>query len=400
MTDNTGSAGGWILALYGLVGIVAVIAWRTHQGQATPLGAAERAAAPSLEAAPLSGNVDLPAKNPGASSRSIAAIVEDASRALALADESVNGLLIKSPPSPDAEVRRRQQQVQLGVGASLGGLRPFNEHNPWNQRIDDAPVDPHSQAILRSIGLEQPLHPDFGSGEWEGARIGIPYVVVSSLQPRVPVSFVEYPEESDPGPYPLPPGAPIESAPHVDADRHVLVLDRDNWKLYELFHAFETAEGWRANGGAIWDLNSNTGRTPGWTSADAAGLPIFPGLVRYDEVTAGEIRHALRFTVSETRKAYVPPASHWASRNSSPLLPPMGMRVRLRRDFDVTKFPRDVQVILRCLQQYGMILADNGSDWFLSGAPDERWDNDALHELKQVRGSDFEVIRMDGLVAE
>jgi hypothetical protein len=317
-----------------------------------------------------------------------------------LAAQASGLYLPDSPRSNDPTVAERQRRIALGVGASLDGLRPFPDDNAWNQDITQAPVDPLSDAILATIGVDRGLHPDFGSGEWEGAKIGIPYVVVSGAQPMVPVEFTEYGDESDAGPYPLPIGAPIESAPRTDADRHALVIDRDNWKLYELCYAFETETGWTAHCGAIFDLAAHPSRPVGWTSADAAGLPVFAGLVRYDEVEAGEIRHALRFTVARTRRAYVPPASHWASRETSAVLPPMGMRVRLKADVDITGYPRHVQVILQCLKTYGMILADNGSNWFISGAPDDRWDDDALHTLKQIRGSDFEVLQMDGLVAE
>lgn len=293
--------------------------------------------------------------------------------------------------------------VQLGQGASLGGRLPFPPDNAWNQRIDQAQVDPLSDVLIARIGSEKPVHPDFGSGSWNGADIGIPYVVVSGTQPRLPVKFTAYGNESDPGPYPIPPNAPIEGDPNTDGDRHVIVIDRDNWKLYELFRAFPIAGGqlWRADSGAVFDLATNTHRPIGWTSADAAGLPIFPGLVRYDEAAElKEIRHALRFTVSRTRRAYVPPASHWASRSNDLTLPPMGMRVRLKQAFDISDYPEEVRVILTALKQYGMILADNGSDWYISGAPDPRWNDDNLRKLKQLRGSDFEVVLMTGLVEE
>jgi hypothetical protein len=307
--------------------------------------------------------------------------------------------LPESAPAADPKAARRQREIPLGVNAPLNGHRPFPADSPWNRDVSRDPVDPMSIALLASIGLDKGLHPQFGSGTWDGAPIGIPYVVVSSKQPLAPVEFVEYGHESDPGPYPVPTGAPIEGAPN-DGDRHVIVIDRDAWKLYELSHAFEVAGGWRADCGAVFDLSKEPDRPAGWTSADAAGLPIFPGLVRYDEVASGEIRHALRFTANNTRRAYVPPASHWASQDSNPLLPPMGMRVRLKADVDISGYPRDAQVILRALKKYGMILADNGSDWFITGVPDDRWDNDAMHTIKQITGSDFEVIRMEGLVAE
>jgi hypothetical protein len=286
--------------------------------------------------------------------------------------------------------------VQLGPNASLGGKRPFPDDNPWNQDISKAPVDPLSDRLLASIGLDRPLHPDFGT-VYQGAPSGIPYIVVPGKQAKVPVRF-QYPDESDPGPYPIPKDAPIEGGPKAKGDRHILVIDRDNWKLYELFAAYPQGNGWRAGSGAIFDLGSNKLRPAGWTSADAAGLPIFPGLVRYDEVVEQKaIRHALRFTVRRTRRAYVPPARHFASRSNDPLLPPMGMRVRLKADFDISKFPAEVQVILQALKTYGMLLADNGSDWFISGAPHPKWNDEALHTIKRVKGRSFEVVKMERL---
>ncbi|QDT34996.1 hypothetical protein [Thalassoglobus polymorphus] len=293
--------------------------------------------------------------------------------------------------------------VHLGPGASLGGKLPFPKDSPWNQRIDTAPVDPLSRTLISSIGITKNLFPAFGSGTWEGAPIGIPYVVISSSQPSVPIVYTAYGDESDPGPYPIPADAQIEGHPNEDGDRHVIVIDRDNWKLYELFRAFSIGDGqlWRAESGAIFDLAQHPSRPVGWTSADAAGLPIFPGLVRYDEVMEQkEIRHALRFTVNDTRRAFVPPATHWASRSNDPRLPPMGMRVRLRANYDISDFPPEAQVILKALKKYGMILADNGGDWYISGAPDPRWDNDALHTLKKVQGKDLEVVLIENLVAE
>ena len=282
----------------------------------------------------------------------------------------------------------------LGPGASLRGRRLFPADSPWNTEVASAPVDPRSDVLIRGIGAEKPLHPDFGT-VYNGAPSGIPYIVVPGNQPKAQVRF-EYADESDPGPYPIPSGAPVEGGPLARGDRHILVIDRDNWKLYELFSAYPEGGGrWRAGSGAIFDLASNRQRPAGWTSADAAGLPIFPGLVRHDEVMElGEIRHALRFTVRRTRRAYVSPARHFASQDNSPDLPPMGMRVRLKAGYPTSGFPKPAQVILQGLQRYGMILADNGSDWFLSGSPDPRWNDDALNTLKRVRGRDFEVVKM------
>ncbi len=293
--------------------------------------------------------------------------------------------------------------VHLGNGAALGGKRPFPSDNAWNQTVDHLPVDALSAIYIDSIGREKSLFPAFGSALWEGAPVGIPYYIVSKDQPKVPIHYEAYGHESDPGPYPIPPDAQIEGHPGTEGDRHVIIVDRDNWKLYELFRAFKVADGqlWRAESGAIFSMATNDKRTEGWTSADAAGLPIFPGLVRYDEVMElKEIKHALRFTISKTRRAYVPPASHWASRSDNPRLPPLGMRVRLKASFDISSFPPEAQVILTCLKKYGMILADNGSDWYVTGAPDPRWDDDAIHSIKKVKGSDFEVIQMEGMVTE
>jgi hypothetical protein len=287
----------------------------------------------------------------------------------------------------------------LGESPSLGGHAVFPVDDPWNRDISRLPVDPNSDALIRSIGIDKPLHPDFGT-VYAGAPIGIPYVVVPGPQPRVPVRF-EYADESDPGPYPIPPGAPIEGGPKGEGDRHVLVIDRDNWKLYELFSAHPRPDGsWQAGSGAIFDLKTGAPRPAGWTSADAAGLPIFPGLVRYEEACGQEeIAHALRFTCRRTRRAYIPPARHFASRLGDANLPPMGMRVRLRASFDLDGFPPAVKVILVALKRHGMLLADNGSDWYVSGAPDRRWDDNELHALKRVKGRDLEVVKMDGIVS-
>ena len=289
--------------------------------------------------------------------------------------------------------------VQLGAGASLGGRRPFPADNPWNTDVAAAEVDPNSDNLIASIGLTTGLHPDFGT-VWEGAPIGIPYVVVSGQQARVPVTF-DYADESDPGPYPIPADAPIEGGSSSSGDRHILMIDRDNWRLYELYAAYPQNGGtsWTAGSGAIFDLSSNAVRPAGWTSADAAGLPIFPGLVRYDEaVERGAIEHALRFTCVRTRRAYVYPARHYASSRTDPNLPPMGMRVRLKAGFDVAPFPAAVRVILTAMKKYGMFVADNGSNWYVSGAPDPRWNDEDLATLRQVRGRDFEVVHMGTIV--
>jgi hypothetical protein len=294
-----------------------------------------------------------------------------------------------SPVDPPAD------KPDLGRNADMHGYRPFPNDNPWNRLIDKSPADPNSATLIASIGAGKPLHPDFGAN-WNGGPFGIPYIVVSGNQAKVKIEF-QYADESDPGPYPIPANAPIEGGSNATGDRHVLVVDRDNLNLYETYDSHPQGNGWKCGSGAIFDLKSNAVRPAGWTSADAAGLPIFPGLVRYDEVAAGEIRHALRFTVSKTRRAYVFPARHWASSETNPDLPPMGMRVRLKSSFNISQFPRSAQVILVALQKYGMILADNGSDWFLSGAPDSRWNDEDLNTLKRLKGSDFEVVKMDAI---
>jgi hypothetical protein len=283
----------------------------------------------------------------------------------------------------------------LGPEASLHGKRVFPADNPWNRDISKEPTDPNSTALIASIGPAKSLHPDFGT-TFQGVANGIPYIVVSGTQPKVPVKF-EYSTESDPGPYPLPANSPIEGGPSSTGDRHVLVIDRGNWKLYELFssHPLNGGTSWNASSGAVFDMNSNKLRPEGWTSADAAGLPIFPGLVRFDEVMEQKvILHALRFTCERTRRAFVSPATHFASNLTDAALPPMGMRVRLKADYDITGFPAPVQVILKALKKYGMFVADNGGDWFLSGAPDPRWNDEDLGSLKRVKGRDFEVVDM------
>ena len=282
----------------------------------------------------------------------------------------------------------------------VAGCDVFPYDNIWNTPVDTLPVHPNSAAYIDAIGVDRFVHPDFGSGLWEGGPIGIPFVDVPGDQARVAVSFY-YDDESDPGPYPIPADAPIEGGPDSDGDRHVLVLERDNCVLYELYDAHPQEDGsWEAGSGAIFDLRRHALRPAGWTSADAAGLPILPGLVRYDEVAAGEIRHAVRFTAPDTQRAYVWPARHFASSLTDERYPPMGQRFRLKAGFDISEFSPDVQVILRAFQRYGIILADNGSPWYVSGAPDERWDNDVLRELRQVHGSDFEAVDVSSLMVD
>ena len=286
----------------------------------------------------------------------------------------------------------------------IAGCDIFPGDNIWNTPIDTLPVHPNSANYINTIGASKGLHADFGSGVWpEGSNspIGIPYVDVPGSQPDVTITFVSWPGESDPGPYPIPPNAPIEGGPDGDGDRHVLVLDRDNCLLYEMFYAFPHGNGsWEAANGAVYDLNSHDLRPDGWTSADAAGLPILPGLVRYDEVLAGEIRHAIRFTAPQTQAAYVWPARHYASNLTGTNYPPMGLRLRLRADYDISGFPADIQVILQAFKTYGLILADNGSAWYISGVPDERWDNDMLHKMDVITGANFEVVDTSSLMID
>jgi hypothetical protein len=269
----------------------------------------------------------------------------------------------------------------------------FPASNPWNQRVDRLPVAANSDAIIRSIGPDETMHADFGSGLWEGGPIGIPITVVRRGQRKVRVAF-EYADESNRGPYPIPRNVKIEGGRQSDGDRHALIVDRDSCRLYELFALYPTSGGgWRAGSGAIWNLRSNRLRPAGWTSADAAGLPILPGLARYDEVARGKIDHALRFTVRRTRRAYVYPARHYASDSNDPNLPPMGLRLRLKASYPTTGFPRQARIVLEALKRYGMLVADNGSDWYVTGAPDPRWSNEQLHTLHRVPGSAFEVVQ-------
>jgi len=283
---------------------------------------------------------------------------------------------------------------------TLEGCPVLPADNIWNTPVDHLPVHPNSDAFIATMGSSLGLHPDFGSGTWNGAPIGIPYTVVDATQPKTDLFFT-YADESDPGPYPIPPGAPIEGGDQSTGDRHVLVLDRSNCRLYEVFAATPNPNGtWDAGSGAVYDLRSNDLRPEGWTSADAAGLPILPGLARYDEVATGKISHALRFTAPQTRREYIWPARHYASSLTAANYPPLGLRLRLKADFDISGFSPEIRVILQTLKEYGMILADNGSAWYISGTPDPGWDNDALRELKQVTGSEFEVVDVSALMVD
>jgi hypothetical protein len=278
-------------------------------------------------------------------------------------------------------------EVKLGLNGAIGKSRLLPDDNIMNLSVAKLPVDPNSSMYINAIGADKPVHPDFGAS-YRGGPFGIPYVVVAGTTPRVPVTF-EFSDDSDHDYYPIPPDPPMERG----TDSHIIMLDRDNWRLYELYAVGLKGQAWHAGSGAIFDLHSNESRPLGWTSADAAGLPILPALVRYDEVAEQkEIRHALRFTVKRTRRAFTFPARHWASKNEEPSLPPMGLRLRLKASFDISSYPPQSQVVLKALKEYGMILADNGGDWFISGVADKRWDDADINTLKRVKGSDFEVV--------
>jgi len=281
--------------------------------------------------------------------------------------------------------------MTAGANASLGGFLPFSSASLWNTDISSASVDPNSDSIISNyIGSSTHLHPDFGTDP----TYGIPYIVVNGTQNLVPINLGAYPDESDPGPMPVPSNAPIEGGSSSTGDRHVLVLDNGNCFLYELYNAAPGSNGsWSADSTAVWDLLGNERRPYSWTSADAAGLPIFPGLVRYDEAASGKIQHAFRFTVPHTRAAFIPPASHWAANTSDPNAPPMGMRLRLKSSYDISGYSSQMQVILTAMKKYGLILADNGSALYVTGASDNRWGSD-LDSLKNVPATAFEVLAM------
>lgn len=285
----------------------------------------------------------------------------------------------------------------LAAAPKAGNCPVFPTDNIWNTPVDKLPVHTRSADYVRSIGAQKKLKADFGSGLWDGGPIGIPYTLKTG--PGTRVAF-EYKDESDAGPYPIPANPPIEGGEKSNGDRHILVVDEKTCMLYELYAARQKGGRWSAGSGAVFDLKSNRLRPDGWTSADAAGLPILPGLARYDEVAAGEIKHALRFTARRTQKAYVWPARHFASRITDMGVPPMGMRFRLKANFSLTGFSKDTQVILRALQRYGMILADNGSDWYISGAPDASWNNDRLRELGRITGEHFEAVDTSSLIQD
>jgi hypothetical protein len=281
-----------------------------------------------------------------------------------------------------AGIRRASSPAEFGCP-----ILPADD--PLNEEIASAPVSPNSADYIASIGLAAHLHPDFGTPR----SYGIPYVVVGSEQPKVPVKFGAYRAESDPGPYPVPANAPIEGGgKHGHGDKHVLVVQEGACMLYELFHARRTRTGWRGDSGAVFNLRSTALRPEGWTSADAAGLPIFPLLARYPEAQAGHIEHALRVTVPQTQRGYIHPATHFASSSTDPNLPPMGLRLRLKSSYSLAAFSGESLVILEALKRYGLIVADNGSPWFITGAPSPAWNNQNLEALKQVPGSEFEAV--------
>lgn len=290
--------------------------------------------------------------------------------------------------------------VQRGAtGPFLEGCPLLPADNIWNARVDQLPVDANSDAYIQTIGSDTHFHLDFGSGLWDGGPIGIPFNVVDANQPKTNVIF-EYAGESDAGPYPIPSNPLIEGGPNSSGDRHILIIERGTCMLYELYNAYPSGGGWQAGSGAIYNLRSNALRPAGWTSADAAGLPILPGLVRFDEIATGKITHAIRFTAPQTRRAYVWPARHFASTLTGQQYPPMGQRFRLKASFDIRPYEPQVQVILQAMKTYGIILADNGSAWYVSGVPDERWNNDILHNIDTLKGSDFEAVDVSSLMVD
>jgi|GEM_PF-506239 len=311
----------------------------------------------------------------------------EAAKIIALVNEWLTPDQITPPPAPSPTPTPSPSPAPSGTAPKIGGCQIFPSDNPWNQDISNAPLHPDSSKFIdyiNGLGGNQNLHPDFGgNGEY-----GIPYTVVGADQSQVPVNFTDYPDESDPGPYPIPPTAQIENG----SDSHVIVVDKDNCKLYELYAAYISDNGWNAANGAIFDLTSNALRPEGWTSADAAGLPIFAGLVRFDEVSAGSMNHAIRVTFSDTQRGYIHPATHMASDNTDAFAPPMGLRLRLKADYDISEFTGQSKTILETMKKYGLIVADNGSNWYFQGNSDLGWNDEELNQLKNVPGSAFEVV--------
>lgn len=278
---------------------------------------------------------------------------------------------------------------RVGPADTVNGCPVLPADNTLNQEVAGLPADPNSQRYIESIGLSAHLHPDFGTNP----SYGIPYTVVGEGQPKVPIEFSKYRSESDPGPYPVPLGAPIEGGgKHGHGDKHVLVMQEGSCMLYELYKAAQKGEGWKAAGGARFDLRSDALRPEGWTSADAAGLPIFPLLARYPEVASGQIDHALRVTVPQSQRAYIHPATHFASSSTDPNLPPMGLRLRLKASYSLEGFSGQALVIMQALKRFGLIVADNGSPWYITGSPNAGWNEESLQEIKQVPGSAFEAV--------
>lgn len=319
--------------------------------------------------------------------------------AIALVPNLLSPSTITSAKLPTASSTIFLPLVQGGAtansGPTLAGCPMFPVNNIWNAHVDTLPIDPMSNTYINAIGANTTLHPDFGSGLWNGGPIGIPFNLVSSSQPLVPITF-DYAGESDPGPYPIPSNPAME----YGSDHHVLILDTTRCLLYETWDT-RYNNGWQAGAGAKFDLNSNTLRPAGWTSADAAGLAILPGLVRYDEVAAGEIKHAIRFTIDGTNNTYIWHARHRTNYHYSASKPPMGQRFRLKATFDISTFSPPVQVILTAFKRYGIIVADNGSNWYIGGVPDPRWNDDMLvSEFRRVRGSDFEAVNVSGLMLD
>jgi len=315
---------------------------------------------------------------------------------LPLGDVSGSSPIPVTPGCITAEADSTQATLAIASGPSVSGVPIFPTDHIWNIRVDSLPVDSRSADYIGTIGSTAYLHADFGSGMYDGSPIGIPYNIVDGSQEKKTVLF-DYADESDPGPYPIPDNPFIEGG----SDHHMVIIDRDAKMLYELFAAEKQADGsWAAGSGAVFNLSDYTLRPAGWTSADAAGLAILPGLVRYDEVNAGEINHALRFTAPSTRRAYIWPARHYASSITDLAYPPMGQRFRLKSSFDTSGYPAQAQIVLNALKKYGMILADNGAPWYITGAPDERWDNDALHTLHQLKGTDFEAVDSSSLMID
>lgn len=297
-----------------------------------------------------------------------------------------------NPSAPSPAYAAGSHQIFLPLimsslgGAMLAGCPQFPADNPWNRDVSSDLVDANSNNYIASIGASTYLHPDFGSN----LTYGIPYTIVPSSQISVPITFTAYGNQSDPGPYPVPLNAPVESG----SDRHVLVAQSGVCKLFELYNSYQVGSGWNADSGAVFDLRSDALRPDCWTSADAAGLPILPGLARYDEVvTAGVINHALRFTIVHSQQAFIHPATHYASSSTNSNYPPMGLRLRLKASYNISTFYGASKVLLTALKKYGMIVADNGSNWYISGATDGRWNDTDLNQMKTVPGSAFEVVQ-------